>query len=574
MKRYKRNDYSKNIWFGAILALILFIFNLMPVYAQEISQNSYTGTEDARATIKNIQFYDVEAQGKNYWGRDAIYEMAALSIIKGRGEGRFDLKAPITKVQALALIYRAIGKESQASQAANMIELESQQSGQSINDAEAWANGYLVLAAEDGLITSEQLHNALYDDPSMLDPVKQFVKTAPAQRQEIAEWMGKALKLTADYDVGKAVLDSYIDKDRIESSRIPYIALVVKEKLMTGHDGYLNPTQGISREEMAQVLKNAQRFILKYQGLIERSGVIISVKEIPDPLLEGNNKIILAIEDPEGSIYEILIDKNSPNNIEPSQGQFERFTKEIVTLGKGNPSDSSNLKEGDKISCLIDKNRQVRFVKVVGAQAEVRKDDVGSLTVAGIYKASIYVYDPYKHKLIVKDLKKWGQGKWIDAGKQQYTEIPVEDDTGVYRDIQKITIGDINTYYTDHEVYMAMILQPNHNEKAVLLNIQKPENIEQIYEGTVYSIDQDASVIDLKERVYRVSESSIILENGKMLGNRELANDDKVYVVSTILSDLGEFAANIIEIHNTNEDTLTEKKENDQSNNQEQENKE
>ena len=170
---------KKKLKYISTMLLIAFVFHLVPVQAvEEEPANVYTGTAEADAVLKNMDFRDVESQGESYWARKAIYDMAALSIVKGYGEKTFNASAPVTRVQALALIYRAIGREADAQQVAEIIEQQRAQDERRYNAVEVWADGYLQLAANDGLITGQQLEDALAYDQEWLDPERETAKVS------------------------------------------------------------------------------------------------------------------------------------------------------------------------------------------------------------------------------------------------------------------------------------------------------------------------------------------------------------------------------------------------------------
>ena len=113
-----------------ILALSVFIPGLSPigyallpcaaVSAAEAVGAVYLGDVSAQAVIDGLKYTDL---GGGIWSAEAIYESGALGILKGLdGAGRqFDRNTALTKEEALAIVYRAAGREEEALQAGTAV---------------------------------------------------------------------------------------------------------------------------------------------------------------------------------------------------------------------------------------------------------------------------------------------------------------------------------------------------------------------------------------------------------------------------------------------------------------------
>ncbi len=366
----------------AIICSIALIFNFVqiaPVQAAlETPANIYTGIREANAVVENITFKDVEAQGDNYWARDAIYDMAALSVIKGVGkESGFGRRNSVTRTQALTLIYRAIGKEEEAKIEAENIERQRAADERRINAVDIWADGYLQLAANDGLISQEQLDDALAFEQESLNPQENFIKTNPAERQEIAEWIAKAMNLTPIYNQ-QTIFNSFKDWKQADPLKIPYIEAVLVEKIMNGStDGYLYPTRKISREEMAQVLKNADEFILAQQNLQEHNGYIEEIeKNVTNQIGETLVTKTIKVRNAEGQLDHIqvqTIEDAQGNKIETSKEYADDEQIELIVVGRSAPGNSNLLAKGDEIRYITDSDKKVRFVRVMGGNTRTEQ---------------------------------------------------------------------------------------------------------------------------------------------------------------------------------------------------------
>ncbi|MDK2799351.1 MAG: hypothetical protein PWP27_1782 [Clostridiales bacterium] len=526
-----------------------FIFNTIIVSAvDQPTGDTYTGVEKAVDILKRIEFTDIEALGPDYWARDAIYDMAALSIIKGKEKKTFDGSAPVTRIQALALIYRAIGKETEAKQAAAIVEQMRQQNDKKINSAEVWADGYLQLAVKDGLITQQQFDDALAYDQTALNPQKDFIKNAPAQRQEIGEWMAKALGLTPVY-TQQNILSGFHDYKAVDPSKTPYLEAVLKEKIMKGNHNFLYPQDNILREQMAQVLKNAEKFILSKQAFTKKYGYIESITETSKR--EKGQMIkttLIKIRNAEEKIDYVLTQRiyALPDNIlDTSQDLAAIHQKEIIVRKEGVYGSSELLEENDVIEYIVDQNHQIKVVRVVAPEKRAEQP-VKSLSISSIYKANIYVYDAYDSDLILNNLKKFENGQWVLTDTNGYTALKVKQDTAVYTGNTRISVQDINKYYTDSEAYIAVGRENDGVERAIYIIIRDMEDVEKLYTGSLRPMSAATFKLRKQNITFRYGDSAIIIKDGQAIGRDKLATDDKIYMVANWRHHAEEFAADII----------------------------
>ena len=354
----------------ALLLIFVLITPILGVNAfGSAPENTYTGTQTALDAVKNIAFSDVEAMGQSYWARAAIYDMAALSVIRGYGSTTFGPTDPISKVQALALIYRASDREAEAQQAAEIIERQRREDERSVNAVDMWADGFLQLAMEDGLITFDEYLDAISFDQAGLDPEYDFIKTAPAQRQEVGEWIARVLGLAPIYSQ-HTIFNSFEDWQQADPLRVPYLEAVLQQRIINGTpNGYLYPRGNISRAEMAQVLKNAEQFILASQDLTKKHGYIEKITKNTRQTMEGTEvTTVIRLRNADGKVDHISLQKKIDDNghiIETSREQIEYGNTDVIVLGEGMPSDSTSLFEGQQISYIVDEQNNVRVIRIL-----------------------------------------------------------------------------------------------------------------------------------------------------------------------------------------------------------------
>lgn len=101
--------YHKILKYTAILIFLLMIAELsLPPksVSAEAQRTVYYGDEGANSVIQYLSFSDV---GADNWAAEAIYETSALGFLAGFKDtsGRFGRTVPLTKAEALAVVYRA-----------------------------------------------------------------------------------------------------------------------------------------------------------------------------------------------------------------------------------------------------------------------------------------------------------------------------------------------------------------------------------------------------------------------------------------------------------------------------------
>lgn len=773
---------KKKLKYISTMLLIAFVFHLVPVQAvEEEPANVYTGTAEADAVLKNMDFRDVESQGESYWARKAIYDMAALSIVKGYGEKTFNASAPVTRVQALALIYRAIGREADAQQVAEIIEQQRAQDERRYNAVEVWADGYLQLAANDGLITGQQLQDALDYDQEWLDPEYNFIKTLPAQRQEVGEWLAKALNLAPVYNQ-QEVFNSFKDWRQADPLKVPYLESVLKAKIINGTaDGFLNPSKSVRRDEMAQILKNAELFILARQGLTVKHGYIEGITENADRQIGKTvTTTLIKVRNEEGRLDHIRTEQvqdAQANIAETSRDTITGEEKEIIVLGKGIPGTGSLLKQGDRIRYIADESKTIKVVRVLSSGEEtttqigdivdvdyekrhitVKKDDgktvtyrtsdkaeiiinrktasfeellletpaeltlrndlvvkvevkpkegaldenevtgiveeinpslgyislydetgkksfnllriysflnpsfievirngnpatidevqpgdsvflkldeaghvieiassenyivkygtimsktptsvlvqyedgsqqllningetfiaknrklvsyasvkpgnrvklvihqteqftalkeltveKGDYNISNIYKANIYFYDPYDHKLIVNNLMQLQRGQWALTTRRGDVPVILNEEVSVQAGDRTLRLDDISRYYADSEVYIAVERGLGGVEQAVLISLKNADEPEKRYDDVIKSVTAGTGEfkMDLQYETFKYTDGTIIVKDGKLISGNNLDADDEAYVVANRNYGSGQYNAAVIEV--------------------------
>lgn len=345
-----------------LICLLIFPSISYSQYSQETPQKVFLGADNASAILNNIDFNDVKNSGT--WAAEAIYEVSALGIIKGYGDKTFGHRNNVTKEEAIAMIYRAAGREEEAQRAAESLEATKGQDERESNIFTMWSLGYLRLAAEDGLITWGD-----YDDATSMEQNEGgFLRKGVATRQEVARWMVMALQMEPVYEQ-QEIFNNFRDWTTADPHKVPYIEAALVNNIMSGMgNGYFRPLASITREQMAQILKNASSAIYPILEYQKKIGTIESVKNSRD-FTDGVGalKKTFNIRNSDGSLHNIVskfLDERGNINEQsgvPLRGQ----DIELIVYRNGAIGNSNLLVEGDRIEYIISSDEKVKLINVI-----------------------------------------------------------------------------------------------------------------------------------------------------------------------------------------------------------------
>lgn len=369
-----------------ILALLVFFAELSPLAsnfgvqlgggaeAAELPETVYYGDAGAEAVLGNLGYVDVT--GGNVWSRDAIYETGALGIVKGFDSAfkRFGRTVPLTKEEALAISYRAAGREAEAQQLGVEINNARTAANKKTDPLDVWYDGFLQLAANEGLISMQDLANAFVADQTTLE-TDSFNRKGAAQRQEMACWLARVLNIQPVAQ--QRELLNYSDWRSTDPDKLPYLEAILQQRIMTGSGGRINPRQSITREQGAQVVKNAESRVLEALKYTKNSGTvdnIITTKDYTgDIAVSGKN---ITVRNTNGTTASILtsVPADTVSGVKnenvgtPSTSQ----NRELVVYKNGTIGNSSLLKTGDRIQYIIDISNTIKYIYVVSNVNDIK----------------------------------------------------------------------------------------------------------------------------------------------------------------------------------------------------------
>ncbi|MDP4180571.1 MAG: S-layer homology domain-containing protein [Bacillota bacterium] len=357
---------------------------------KEVPEAVYSGIDNASVLLKNIDYTDVK--NSDTWAKEAIYETGALGIMKGYGNRSFGLTQPVTKEQAIAAAYRIVGREADAQKAAEALDNARAAANKKKNAINMWSDGYLQLAANEGLITKQALTDALNADQTTLIPGTSFYRSNRAQRQEIGDWMAKTLKLDPVYGQDN-IFNSFNDWSMADPIKIPYLEAMLKNNIMNGTgNGSFNPTGTVTREQTAQIIKNAENIILPILKYDKKMGTIEDIKKSVDSSM--GDKITTNtynIRNSNGKLHKVdaqyLTDAFDNSKNEQVGTPVPGAEKDFIVYKDGKIGKNDLLSLGDRVEYIVAPDNTIRFMNVVSSvndtkyvAAQVNSVDPSKLT--------------------------------------------------------------------------------------------------------------------------------------------------------------------------------------------------
>jgi len=367
--KIERKRKNKIISVSICLSLVLSAAPLTEALADEPSK-LLKGDKNANYVINNIDYLDI--RGMQPWSAPAIYETGALDIMKGYGGQVFAKDDVVSREQALAIALRIGGREADAKKAAEELDAARTAADKIKDPLLYWSLGYLKIASDEEMISADEFNKAKESNGK-----EGFNGLAAAQRQEMAYWIAKALKLAPKYNE-QAILNNFNDWRQCDPEKIAYIEATLQNKIMNG-DGYGSflPRGSLTREQAAQIGKNAESYVLPAMLLTKATGTI----EKLDPVTKVQNgkklnSVEFYVRNIDGSLSSIS-SSFSANPWDNSKGELNGVPQdandtELVVYKNGNIGGAGSLASGDRVEYIYDTNNIVKFVNVVSSNLDTQ----------------------------------------------------------------------------------------------------------------------------------------------------------------------------------------------------------
>ena len=629
------------------LAMLFTLFFLISLSSAE-NEVIYNGLNNGNTVINNINFSDVKSKPAEHWSKEAIYKMSAIGLINGFPNKTFEPSTSVTYEQAITLIIKALGKEDEVNKATN------------VTANGLWSDKYIRYAMKNGIVT-EKIVMSKSDIKSTVDIEELrssgvLIRDMAICREDVAKLVSKALGLTETADI------NFYDNDQISSDNLQYVKNVVASKIMSGtDDNMFNPKLSLTREEMAQILLNAEDIILSKLHIMRKS-IIIDSREngvISGIDLEGNtvkintlNKNIPVLKSGSISGVEALKDNNEiecyinsnkqiifinviEESSDASSGVTEKLNNTIQGTVVGNSPyfkeitirDNNNKKhtyeygawttfykdgvagssfdiaQGDTVYIELDEIDDVVAIRAVSnniisfgtitdinkSEVTVKVEDTGKYktynlqnvyiykngseirysdlvrgnyvkvfesevaiekvevladknTVENMYRGTISNVNMLQDTITLKNVSTYTNGKW-SVEKTGFVTINLDKDARITFYGEKIGLAELGNNQIGKEAYVITCEDQKTLEKARVIRIDSSRNAIEIKDN-IKVVDDDLIKLKDDSRKIYLDESTIIIENQKILENTELFEDSRVYITAQKID--GDYVASII----------------------------
>ena len=206
--------------------------NSKPSEKDAVKAENITPEKTDETGIAPVSFSDVNVE---FWGYNAVSELASRNIINGFGDKTFAPQSPVTREQFLKIAVSAF--DEMLSKGVN------QDSFSDVNSDE-WYAEYVQRGVNSGLI------NGITEDL--------FGIGKTISRQDAAVILYRAIKSQIDEI---KIYGNFTDNSKIsEYAKTPVYSLQNIRILSGNGSGYFNPTDNLTRAEAAQLVYNAMKF--------------------------------------------------------------------------------------------------------------------------------------------------------------------------------------------------------------------------------------------------------------------------------------------------------------------------
>lgn len=182
---------------------------------------------------------------KAKWAKEYIDALSSKNILHGYEDGSFRPTQFIRRAEAIVLVARFMGLDSEAKASGNN-KLFFKDSG-TIEKQYKWAKGYIVAA----------LHHGLFDSSiDTLQPGK------PATRVWVTNLLVRSMKLQNEAYGQMTNAPQFKDVHQMPAGSVGYVNIAVKNGIINGYpDQTFRPHHPITRAELAVLLVNADKIL-------------------------------------------------------------------------------------------------------------------------------------------------------------------------------------------------------------------------------------------------------------------------------------------------------------------------
>lgn len=224
-----------NKLFSLMVAIMLIATSVAPAAYADPGNNNPNNNN--KSDFSNSRFRDIDDDDVK-WAKNSITRMTDKGFIKGYGNGFFQPKRSVTKLEAVIMALRVAGEEPKAISYADLISLGKKQF-KFKNLISLWAEGYVDLALEEGILDEDDVKNL----------------NAPAKRYEVAKYMVRAIGLEDEAEDNMDKDLDFEDDENVPDGYEGYVYVAIEEGIMTVFpNGMFLPNKPVTRAEMSIVM--------------------------------------------------------------------------------------------------------------------------------------------------------------------------------------------------------------------------------------------------------------------------------------------------------------------------------
>jgi hypothetical protein len=347
-----------------IVTFSILIYSLTAISATETPEKIFTGVSTVSKLFNRINYPDIK--NSKSFAKEAIYETSALGLFKLQNGAQFKANSPITKEQAISVILTSVGLENSSINTANKL-YDAANPTLTSNDAlKAVYDGFFNVAKTAKIITDKELTEAIANSKTG------FVRYAPATRQEVAFWLGTALKLKLSTGISNTYMN-YKDWRNIDPNKVLMVEIMLQNNIMNGDgNGNFNPKAYVKMEEMAQIIKNADDFIYPLSLIIKYTGTIENIITSKNPKTSSSSIIVsYIVRNSEGGLHKLDTFGNVQfGNIkknENSKSPLPIGENDFITYKNSQLGTSKILKIGDRIEYTVKSGSNILYASTISS---------------------------------------------------------------------------------------------------------------------------------------------------------------------------------------------------------------
>ncbi len=533
----------------SILLITLIIINMFAsVYAIEglTSHPVYEGLISGSNQLRNLQYTDIA----NHWGREAIQEASALSLMRGQDSNtnRFAPDSNLTYSEAIASLVRGLGLEAEAQRLGETQAPANVRNIIILSAVDNWARGYVQVAVQNGIITNQEVNailNLTQDQMTNLEAqvqqqlenyrggtlTQQELNTLEGQirtrlsnntawnravnRQQVALWVARTLALEPVYGQSVIKVYNYNDWQQIDTDKLPLVEAILQKGHMQGTSATsFSPRGSFTRAQMAQLLVNIHDDLLEARGLTKKIGYVADKETIQQ---QESPRLLLSMSNNDGTRNFIATESGKGIDF-----PVQRGTQLAL---------SSAVNKGDTLVYYIDQNQRVVYGKLSAD---------GPSTIEGF----IDLVDYNNNRLMVVD--------FID----QKHMLQVEDITQIQINGKSVAFKDL---FYGQEVLVTL---QQGKVTAIEGLLEEDPNLHgyippgsRVKVGDILSITSLSVELRTEEgrEIYRIVPATQVTRNGKVANLFEVKTGDRVMLTFDDIysADISEIRAEDSERHIT-----------------------